>query len=103
MELGVVIGQVVSTAKCPEMHGDRLLVVNLVDPTREKGSRVAPNPVCHVAVDAVGAGVGEWVLLTRGSSARLANKSPQPVDLSIVGIVDEVVIGSEVSYTKRDE
>jgi len=103
MELGVVIGQVVSTAKCPEMTGDRLLVVHLVDPTKKKGARVASNAVCHVAVDAVGAGVGEWVLLTRGSSARLANKAQQPVDLSIVGIVDEVVIGSQVSYSKRDE
>lgn len=103
MELGVVIGQVVSTAKCKEMDGDRLLVVHLVDPTKKKGARVASNAVCHVAVDAVGAGVGEWVLLTRGSSARLASKTQQPVDLSIVGIVDEVVIRDEVSYTKRDE
>ena len=75
MELGVVIGQVVSTAKCKEMDGDRLLVVHLVDPTKKKGARVASNAVCHVAVDAVGAGVGEWVLLTRGSSARLASKT----------------------------
>ena len=103
MEIGVVVGQVVSTAKCTEMQGDRLLVVQLVDPGKKKGARVAPNAPCHVAVDAVGAGVGEWVLLTRGSSARLANKAHQPVDLSIVGIIDEVVLGNEVCYSKRDE
>lgn len=103
MELGVVIGQVVSTAKCPEMEGSRLMVVHLVDPTKKKGARIARNAISHVAVDAVGAGVGEWVLLTRGSSARLAGKLQQPVDLSIVGIVDEVVIQEQVSYRKRDE
>lgn len=103
MELGVVIGQVVSTAKCSEMEGGRLMVVHLVDPTKKKGARIASNAVSHVAMDAVGAGVGEWVLLTRGSAARLAGKPQQPVDLSIVGIVDEVVIQDQVSYRKRDE
>lgn len=103
MELGVVVGQVVATAKCQELQGDRLLLVHGVDPTRAKGKRVPPHPVAHVAVDAVGAGLGEWVLLTRGSSARLAGKSQQPIDLTIVGIVDEVTVQGGLAYSKRDE
>jgi ethanolamine utilization protein EutN len=96
MELAVVIGQVVSTVKCPGIHKERLLVVDFVD---AKGK---PRGEPHVAADSIGAGDGEWVLVTQGSSARRASPDAQslPIDMSIVGIVDEVVIKGHVAYHK---
>jgi ethanolamine utilization protein EutN len=48
----------------------------------------------------VGAGNGEWVLVVSGSSARKANGDDLPVDLSVIGIVDQVVIEDQVTYRK---
>lgn len=94
MELAVVVGQVVATVKNAGMTGDRLL---LVDPIGTDGT---PKGVPRVAVDAVGAGNGEWVLIVSGSSARRTMNDQVPVDLSVVGIVDEVVVGDRVVYHK---
>lgn len=96
MELAVVIGQVVSTVKCPGIHKERLLMVDFVD---AKGK---PRGEPHVAADSIGAGDGEWVLVTQGSSARRASPDAEslPIDMSIVGIVDEVVIKGHVAYHK---
>ena len=53
----------------------------------------------YVAVDAVGAGVGEQVLIARGSAARKAvDNESAPVDATIVGIIDEVDIASTVTH-----
>lgn len=95
MELAVVIGQVVSTVKHPGLEHDRLLAVELVDSDGKAKGGV------FVAVDPIGAGDGEWVLVVRGSSARQAKATQStPVDMSIVGIVDEVVIKGDVAYHK---
>lgn len=96
MELAVVIGQVVSTVKCPGINKDRLLLVDFVDP--EGRPRGEP----HVAADNIGAGDGEWVLIVQGSSARRAtpNTDALPIDMSIVGIVDEVVVRGRLVYRK---
>ncbi|HEC5101579.1 TPA: ethanolamine utilization microcompartment protein EutN, partial [Escherichia coli] len=52
-------------------------------------------------IDNIGAGTGEWVLLVSGSSARQAHKSEtSPVDLCVIGIVDEVVSGGQVIFHK---
>ncbi|VDY39778.1 ethanolamine utilization protein EutN [Salmonella enterica subsp. enterica serovar Daytona] len=49
----------------------------------------------------IGAGTGEWVLLVSGSSARQAHRSElSPVDLCVIGIVDEVVAGGKVVFHK---
>ncbi|MEI7611980.1 MAG: EutN/CcmL family microcompartment protein [Betaproteobacteria bacterium] len=96
MELAVVIGQVVSTVKCPGIHKERLLLVDFI------GLDGTPLGVPHVAADSIGAGDGEWVLVTQGSSARRASPDAVdlPIDMSIVGIVDEVVIKGRVAYHK---
>lgn len=96
MELAVVIGQVVSTVKCPGANFERLLLVDFVD------AEGKPRGEPHVAADNIGAGNGEWVLVTQGSSARRAavDGDALPVDMSIVGIVDEVVIEGRVAYHK---
>ena len=96
MELAVVIGQVVSTVKCPGILIERLLLVDFVDATGK------PRGEPHVAADSVGAGDGEWVLVTQGSSARRTSSDAEslPIDMSIVGIVDEVVLAGRVAYHK---
>jgi ethanolamine utilization protein EutN len=96
MELAVVIGQVVSTVKCPGIHIERLLLVDFVD------AQGKPRGQPHVAADSIGAGDGEWVLVTQGSSARRTTPGAEtlPIDMSIIGIVDEVVIEGRVVYHK---
>lgn len=94
MQLAVVVGQVVSTVRCDGLGKGRLLMVDFVD---AKGK---PSGARHVAADSVGAGNGEWVLVVSGSSARKAGGDEQPVDLSIIGIVDQVVIEDRVTYKK---
>ena len=95
MALAVVVGQVVSTVKDPGLEHDRLLAVEMVDADGQ------PKGGIFVAVDPIGAGDGEWVLVVRGSSARQAKATQStPVDMSIVGVVDEVVIKGKVAYHK---
>jgi ethanolamine utilization protein EutN len=75
---------VVSTQKNERLIGTKLLIVQRVDS--------AHNPLGDedVAVDAVGAGVGEYVLLCQGSSAKAVFDDPKmPVDLVVVGIIDK--------------
>lgn len=87
MFLARVVGRVVATRKDPKLEGSRLLLVVPVDPdgTLESGY--------HVAVDTVGAGYRETVLVVRGSSARMAaGIADRPVDASIVGIVDSASV-----------
>lgn len=87
MYLSKVIGTVVSTQKDASLVGFKLLLTRRLD---EAGG-VTGTP--EVAVDTVGAGVGETVIITRGSSARYASgKRETAVDATIVGIVDTVEI-----------
>jgi microcompartment protein CcmK/EutM len=91
MFLGKVIGNVVATQKDPKFQGFKLL---LVQPyvNREVGLVVSGSSI--VAVDSVGAGEGECVLFTQGSSARLTPGTKEaPVDAVIVGIVDTIEVG----------
>ena len=94
MELGKVVGQVVSTVRDPGMPNLTLLLVDIVD----KDGKVTFGS--QVAADTIGAGEGELVLLVRGSSARMILESQTPLDLSIVGIVDQVTSKKKAIYTK---
>ena len=94
MELGKVVGQVVSTVRDPGLPNLTLLLVDIVD----KDGKVTFGS--QVAVDTIGAGEGELVLLVRGSSARVIMEAKTPVDLSIVGIVDQVTAKKQAIYTK---
>ena len=102
MFLAKVEGAVVATKKEASMEGRKLLLVRpqLVDdkdPTKFKNGQ---NTI--VAVDTVGAGIGEMVMFCQGSSARLApNLKEAPVDAVIIGIVDTVdVLGQEIFNAK---
>jgi ethanolamine utilization protein EutN len=90
MFLGKVIGNVVATQKDPKFQGMKLL---LVQPHVNRESGLAVSGSSIVAVDSVGAGEGELILFTQGSSARLTpGMREAPVDAVIVGIVDTVEV-----------
>lgn len=90
MFLGKIIGNIVATQKDPKFSGMKLL---LVQPHINKEGALVPSGSSVVAVDSVGAGQGECVLFTQGSSARLtAATRDAPVDAVIVGIVDSVEV-----------
>ena len=98
MFLAKVEGSVVATKKDTSMNGRKLLLlrpqlVDDKDPTKFK-----PGSNTIVAVDCLGAGVGEMVMFTQGSSARLApGMKDAPVDAVIIGIVDSVdVLGKQI-------
>ncbi|PTY07628.1 ethanolamine utilization protein EutN [Opitutaceae bacterium EW11] len=98
MFLARVIGSVVSTKKDETMHGRKLLLLRpmLVDEANPAALRPGANTI--VAVDALGAGVGDLVLFCQGSSARQATgMKTLPVDAAVVGHVDSVeVLGKRV-------
>ena len=98
MFLARVEGAVVATKKDPSMNGRKLLVLRpqLVDEKDPSRFRSGVNTI--IAVDSVGAGVGEMVLFCQGSSARLApSLKDAPVDAVIIGIVDSVdVLGKQI-------
>src|SRR6266446_4038517 len=102
MFLARVEGSVVATKKEASMNGRKLLLLRpqLVDD--KDATRFRPGVNTIVAVDSVGAGVGEMVLFCQGSSARLApNLKDAPVDAVIIGIVDVVdVLGKQI-YNAR--
>jgi ethanolamine utilization protein EutN len=90
MFLAKVIGSVVATQKNPKFQGMKLL---LVQPYINKEFGLIPSGSSVVAVDSVGAGVGECVLFTQGSSARMTPVTKEaPVDAVIVGIVDNIEV-----------
>jgi microcompartment protein CcmK/EutM len=84
MMLAKVIGTVVCTIKYPTLDGQKLL---LLQPVNKNG---VPRGKSLVAIDAVGAGVGETVYWCRGREAALAFDHEVVSDASIVGIVDEI-------------
>ncbi|TQV81121.1 ethanolamine utilization protein EutN [Exilibacterium tricleocarpae] len=99
MKLAKVIGQVVATVRNDRLGMDKLVLVKFIDQTG------AEDPAVAVAVDKLGAGEGEWVLLVAGSSARVAAgaDAQTPVDLSVVGIVDEVTSERQSWFHKNGQ
>lgn len=90
MIIGLVIGNVWATRKEDTLNGLKLMVVQRIDVADGEKHE------SFVAVDCVGAGIGERVLVATGSAARKALRNPEtPVDSSIVGILDEAKEQSE--------
>ena len=85
MIVAKVVGTVVATRKDERLVSSKLLVARPIDPSG------TPEGAYLVAVDTVGAGVGETVLIVSGSSARMASGMKDcPVDAAVVGIVDAI-------------
>lgn len=83
MHIGKVVGNVVSTQKHPSLVGYKLMIVELIQ--RDSDEKIGE----VVAVDLVGAGKGEYVLVTKGSAARTTAKDKDsPIDCAIIGIID---------------
>jgi ethanolamine utilization protein EutN len=99
MFLARVIGSVVSTKKDETMRGQKLLMLRpmLVDEAKPTQFRGGANTI--VAVDALGAGIGDLVLFCQGSSARQASgMKTLPIDAAVVGLVDSVeVLGKRLA------
>lgn len=85
MQLAKIIGTVVATRKEDTLIGYKLLVLQVQNP-----SSSMPSGECLVAVDMLGAGVGDTVLFARGGAARALLSTPAPIDAAVVGIVDSV-------------
>jgi len=103
MILARVEGSVVATKKNAKMTGSKFLFVRplLVDPANPNGFKPGTNTI--VAVDDLGAGEGEVVLIAQGSSARLGAKDKDvPIDAIVIGIVDTVDLQKKVVYSARD-
>ena len=86
MKIGRIAGTVVATICSPVFEGRRLLFVDLLDPTGK------PTGGDLIAVDSVGAGAGEMVLiLDEGNGARQVLQAPDaPVRAVVVGVIDEI-------------
>lgn len=82
MILGKIVGSVVATRKNDKLIGSKFMIVEPIDNMITKGRMVA--------IDNVGAGIGEIVLIATGSAARVGcNMEDSPIDALIVGIIDD--------------
>ena len=83
MIIGKVVGSLFSTRKSEKLVGNKFMIVEPVETMRDTGSRL-------VAIDIIGAGIGEYVLVAQGSAARIGcDMSDAPIDAAIVGLIDE--------------
>jgi ethanolamine utilization protein EutN len=103
MFLAKVTGSLVATQKVDSMVGHKLLVVEpyRVDP-KDRHHLVTTGRT-FVAVDTVGAGEGEFVLITQGSSARMTPQTKNlPIDTVIVGLIDTVHVEGACVFNRED-
>ena len=83
MIVGKVVGSIVSTRKNDKLIGNKFMIVEPVHHMKAEVNQI-------VAIDNVGAGIGESVLVAQGSAARIGcGLETAPVDAAIVGIIDD--------------
>lgn len=83
MIVGKVVGSIVSTRKNDKLIGNKFMIVEPVYHMEAENHRI-------VAIDNIGAGIGEYVLVAQGSAARIGcGLETAPVDAAIVGIIDD--------------
>ena len=83
MLVGTVVGSVVSTRKSEKLIGNKFMVIELAQ-------RMGKDQGQIVAIDNIGAGIGETVLVATGSAARIGcDQTEAPIDAAIVGIIDD--------------
>lgn len=98
MQIAKVRGTVVSTHKEQALRGVKLLLVQFID----EGGQLLPK--YEVAGDQVGAGMDEWVLVSRGSAARqIEGSEKRPLDAMVVAIIDTVSVDNRPLYSKKEE
>ena len=102
MFVAKVTGSLVATQKVDSMVGYKLLVVEPYRLEDVQRKSLTTTGRTFIAVDTLGAGVGEYVLITQGSSARLTSETKNmPVDTVIVGIVDQVHVEKACVYSRE--
>lgn len=103
MFIARVTGSVVSTQKVGSMVGHKLLVVEPYRLDEKKRNALVTTGRTFIAVDTLGAGENDYVLITQGSSARLTPETKElPIDAVIIGIVDQVHIDKLSVYSRNN-
>jgi microcompartment protein CcmK/EutM len=101
MFVAKVTGSVVATQKVDTMVGYKLLVVEPYRVGAKDRNKLETTGRTFIAVDSLGAGEGDFVLITQGSSARLTPETKNmPIDTVVVGIVDDVRVDATKVYSR---
>jgi len=96
MQIGKIVGTVVASQKDEKLEGFRFHVIKELTVNQKETGNVV------VAVDAVGAGQGEVILYSTGSSARQTEMTAgRPVDAIIMAIIDAIVVDDKQLFTKN--
>ena len=102
MFVALVTGSVVATQKTASMTGHKMLVVEPYRLDEKKRDRLVSTGRTFIAVDTLGAGEGQFVLVTQGSSARLTPETKSlPIDAVIIGLVDTVRIEGKEVFNRK--
>lgn len=102
MFVAKVTGSVVSTEKVESMRGQKLLVVEPFRLEPSDREKLITTGRTFIAVDMLGAGVGDMVLIVQGSSARFTPETNKlPIDCVVIGIVDSVNIEKKTVYNRQ--
>ncbi|MCR9291106.1 MAG: EutN/CcmL family microcompartment protein [bacterium] len=103
MFVAKVTGSVVATEKVESMRGQKLLVVEPYRLEQSQRDRLTTTGRTFIAVDMLGAGVGDFVLISQGSSARFTPETQKlPIDCVVIGIVDSVDVERKKVYSRQD-
>jgi ethanolamine utilization protein EutN len=102
MFIAKVTGSLVATQKVGAMVGNKLLLVEPYRVDVDDRKRLKTTGRTFVVVDSLGSGVGEYVLITQGSSARLTPETKSlPIDAVVIGIVDTVHVDQACVYDRE--
>jgi ethanolamine utilization protein EutN len=101
MFIARVTGSLVATQKVSSMVGQKLLIVEPLRIQEQGSTQLVGTGRTFIAVDTVGCGEGELVLIVQGSSARMTPETkPLPVDAAVIGIIDTVSVGGSQLVSK---
>ena len=104
MFLAKVTGSVVATQKTDSMVGHKLLVVEPYRIDSQDRNNLVSTGRTFLAVDSLGAGEGELVLIVQGSSARLTPETAKlPIDCLVIGLVDTVHLESQCIFNREQQ
>lgn len=102
MFVAKVTGSIVATEKVDTMRGHKLLVVEPYRLDQDGREQLITTGRTFVAVDMLGSGVGDFVLIVQGSSARFTPETQKlPIDCVVIGIVDSVNIEKKQVYNRK--
>ena len=103
MFIAKVTGSVVSTQKVREVVGHKLMVVEPYRLDAKTRKKLTTTGRTFIAIDTIGSGVGEFVLIAQGSSARLTEETKNmPIDALIIGIIDSVHVENASVFDRED-